>query len=161
MTTMTEIEALRRMVDAAAKNADQAEKELYRRERAIETARKMLTPADWYFVEEILAGKAPDTDPHDFKMVFGLAPPVERSGPVTLTIGLPRACWTRLAGGLTTDLNLERLGLPIQLIVFGCDSHEHGRKIIEKANAAKGFATDDRQREDYSIKAPGDEEGKS
>jgi hypothetical protein len=49
---------------------------------------------------------------------------------------------------------LARIGLPVQIMLYGGDSHSHCLKMIEGHMAKEGLPILDQRREDFTIKEP-------
>lgn len=88
------------------------------------------------------------------KIVFAMAPPDAR-GTATVLLGIPKAAWEYMKDGKTHHFDLTRIGLPVQLMLYGAEDHDAALKAIEGALAVRGVAYDDRRREDFSIKPKG------
>lgn len=87
----------------------------------------------------------------DKQIIFGIAP-VDDGNPPVLVMGLPKPMWDDLQAGLTKTLDLTSIGVPIRVLLFGCDTHDAGMKTIMDAMAEEGIPVLDERRRDFGIK---------
>lgn len=87
------------------------------------------------------------------KIIFGLSPPSGPEGKATMVVGIPRAAWEYMSEGKTYQVDLAKVGIPLQFILYGAEDHDAAMKMIEGFVAGQGQAYDDRRREDFSIES--------
>src|SRR4051794_3763727 len=85
------------------------------------------------------------------KLVFGFAPPADATKPATLLLGVPRAAWEYMKDGKTHTLDLTKIGLPIQLILYGADSHDTALRVIQEHNRRQGIPYLDERQKGFGI----------
>ena len=76
-------------------------------------------------------------------------------GGTMVLLGIPAAAWDYMKDGKTHLFDLTKLGLPIQLVLFGAESHDAAMKVIEARNSRLGIAALDERRADFSINPKG------
>ncbi len=87
------------------------------------------------------------------KIVFGYSPPPGPDGKATIMIGIPRGAWEYMREGKTHQVDLDRVGIPLQFVLYGAKDHETAMQAIEDFIAGEGQSFEDRRREDFSIYA--------
>jgi hypothetical protein len=85
------------------------------------------------------------------KIVFGFAPPADPTKAATLIIGVPQAAWEYMKDGKTHTLDLTRIGIPIQLLLYGADSHDTAMRYIQEHNSKQGIPYLDERQKDFGI----------
>lgn len=97
-----------------------------------------------------------DIDPK--RIAFGISGPTvgDATDKTTLIIGIPKPAWEYMKDGKTHHFTLESADIPIQIILFGAKTHDLAISIIKEANRVRGFKTEDRTKEDFSIKPKAD-----
>ncbi len=83
------------------------------------------------------------------EIVFGIVP----GDTLKLFIGISDACFADMREtGLTKTIDLNKVGIPVEVIVYGDKDHAACIKPIEDHNKAAGIATLDMRRTDFGIK---------
>lgn len=90
------------------------------------------------------------------KLLFGVAPNSETDD---LLLAVTPQCWEYMKDGKTHTLDLTPIGVPVRLIVFGCENHAAAIKVIEEHNKRLGLGTLHLPRKDFSIKPKGERDG--
>lgn len=90
--------------------------------------------------------------PEEEKIVFGVGD-LERGGAPVVTVGLPRGAWLYMRDGKTHTLDLERIGIPFRLMMFGCETHVQGIELLKGACAASATPVKDLRGLDVSLQA--------
>lgn len=82
----------------------------------------------------------------DKEVVFMISPEGQGDGIPVLTIAIPKGAWEYMKDTKTNSVDLTKTGLPIKLLIFGCDDKAHALRIMEEWNAKAGRPTkyDDR-----------------
>lgn len=65
------------------------------------------------------------------KVIFAVAPPAHANAPVTVVLGVPEGAWRYMNTGRTHTFDLTSLGLPIQIVMYGGQSHDHTMELIK------------------------------
>ena len=84
-------------------------------------------------------------------IVFCIADGKAPDDPTTLIIGIPKAAWEYMKQGKTNHFSLEKLGIPVQIILYGANSHEEALKWIQHSATQQGIPLLDERRTDFSI----------
>ena len=77
------------------------------------------------------------------KLVFGYA--TTTKGLPVITLGISEACWEFMKGGSTHTLDLTKVGIPAQLVMFGGETYESVSKTLLNGLKAQGITIDDRR----------------
>ena len=85
------------------------------------------------------------------KIVFAVTR-TEHDGCPMLVIGIPKGAWEYMRDGKTHHFDLNRVGFPFKLMMFGADDHSAAVRVIEQAAANVGQPLLDMRREDFAIK---------
>jgi len=87
-----------------------------------------------------------DSKKPDERIIFMLSPEGQGDGVPMLIIAIPKAAWEYMADTKTNTVDLTKAGLPIKVMIFGCDDRAHAMSIMEEWNAKAGLPTqyDDR-----------------
>jgi hypothetical protein len=87
------------------------------------------------------------------KIIFALAPPTDKPGgngnPV-LMLGIPKGAWDYMKDGMCHTFDLTKIGLPVQLVVFGGNTHES--TLADLHRAIGQIPVVDLRSADFSIK---------
>lgn len=85
------------------------------------------------------------------KIVFGFSPPADPTKPATLIIGVPNGAWEYMKDGKTHTLDLTKIGIPIQLLLYGADSHDTAMNYIKQHNSRQAIPYLDERQKDFGI----------
>lgn len=85
------------------------------------------------------------------KVVFGFSPEGLDGVPLLL-IGVPEGAWHYMQDGKTHHLDMTKIGLPVQLILYGGKDHSECMGHIERITKKSGMALLDERNKDFSIK---------
>ena len=88
----------------------------------------------------------------DEKVVFGITPNPDAPGTATILIGIPAAAWDYMKDGKTHHFDLTSVGVPIQITLYGAETHDAALKLIEEHNRRQGMPYLDERRRDFSMR---------
>jgi hypothetical protein len=89
--------------------------------------------------------------PIDEKIVFSLIPGSDNDTAMPILIlGVPRAAWDYMKGGKTHNFDFSSIGIPLQMMLYGADTHADAVKVIEDVAESKGIVLDDQRRKDFT-----------
>lgn len=74
--------------------------------------------------------------------------------PPIIAIGITPKAWADLQNEQTRTFDLQQIGVPIRIMLFGCASKERGIEILQQAAAANGVELEDRRSQDVSTPEP-------
>lgn len=86
------------------------------------------------------------------KIVFAMHAPEAEGKPSTLIVGIPAQAWEFMKAGKTHNLDLTKLGVPVQLMLFGADDHEAAMTMLKEGAAQGGITLVDARQADFSVK---------
>ncbi len=81
-------------------------------------------------------------------MVFAVS---KRGDEPMLLLGIPAAAWEYMKNGKTHHFDLTKAGIPLKLLVFGCDKRDDAVRIIEEHNKRQALATLYQPGKDFGI----------
>lgn len=67
-------------------------------------------------------------------------------------LGIPKGAWDYMKNGHTHTFDLTKVGIKLQIVLFGGADHSACMKLIESAASVSGTALDDQRREDFTMK---------
>jgi len=67
---------------------------------------------------------------NEARMIFGIADDPEIPGNRVVVLGISGATWDHIKAGNTCTVDLTRVGLPIQVIVYGGPTQDACRKML-------------------------------
>lgn len=82
------------------------------------------------------------------KMVFAVS---KIGDEPSLLLGIPQAAWEYMKDGKTHHFDLTKAGIPLKLLVFGCEKRGDAVTIIEEHNRRQGMATLYQPGKDFGI----------
>jgi hypothetical protein len=100
----------------------------------------------------------------DTNVVFGIAPPLnpqDPRSPMTMVIGIPGPAYERIKNGDTHTINLEKVGLPVHIVIFGAESHQDAMGLLQQHNSFVNKQFVDARGADFDIKTEVDSEAKA
>jgi hypothetical protein len=69
------------------------------------------------------------------KVIFAFAPASSQPDHIpTLTFMMPEKSRHYMRNGMCHEFNLTNVGIPLRIIIGGCDDHAHGMAILQQAN---------------------------
>lgn len=68
-----------------------------------------------------------------------------------VTIGIPRAAFERMKDGKTSTFDFTKAGVPLKVMLFGCENHAAGMACLEKGAADANITIVDQRRKDFGI----------
>src|ERR1700682_5614191 len=87
----------------------------------------------------------------DQKIAFAISPGGQGDGVPMLIVGVPAGAWDYMKDGKTHHLDLTKIGVPVNCFFCGAKSHEAAMRVLQRGAAARGEATLDERRRDFSI----------
>jgi len=84
------------------------------------------------------------------RVVFAVSPELETNN-VIILLQVPPGGWDYMKDGTCHTFDLTKMGLPVKILLAGCESREQAMQIVNDANAAKGVTTIQNPQTDYSI----------
>lgn len=99
----------------------------------------------------IVAAAAPSPRDDEHKILFAVAPAAQNDGASVLLVGVSTKCWEYMRDGKTHTVDLTKIGVPLQLIVYGGADYASVVKVIEDHCKEQGQALLDLRRQDFSI----------
>ena len=84
------------------------------------------------------------------KIVFGMS--VDDNGKPYVIMGIPQKAWEYMRDGKTHNFDLTPVGLPIALVLFGCENHTAGMKTLTEGFHNQGKPVFDERNKDFSIR---------
>lgn len=91
------------------------------------------------------------TKPIEHKIVFGLG---DTAAGKLIMLGVPQGAWEYMSDGKTHTFDLNRAGIPVQIIMFGGATHDECMSVLQAAFAGADCTYADMRREDFSIHPP-------
>lgn len=82
-----------------------------------------------------MAGEAIKRGPH--QVIFAVSP--LPAGGLVVLLGVSKESWEYMRDGRTHNFDLTRLGLPIQVVMFGAETQAEALAHIEKWNKEVGI----------------------
>lgn len=92
------------------------------------------------------------------KVVFAAGPMPD--APPLLMFGIPEGAWEYMKNGKTHTFDLNNVGLPIQIMMYGGKDHDEVMNVIKEHNKKINQPYLDMRNKDFSIKHPPKQEPK-
>lgn len=71
------------------------------------------------------------------EMIFAVAPPKEKGDPDTVILGITTEAWNYMKDGMTHTFDLRKVGIPVQMIIYGSEDYPtamaHIKQFIDKS----------------------------
>lgn len=83
------------------------------------------------------------------RVVFGTSR--DKKGNTIIIIGIPKLAWEYMQDGKTNNIDLSKLGAPLQIVLYGASDHETALKYINGQIEADGHKPQDKRTTDFSI----------
>lgn len=80
--------------------------------------------------------------------VFGVG--LGNDGARVLLLGITKGTWDTIQNGMSKDIDLSSIGIPLKVLIFGADTHADVMKIINETFAQAGIPVLDERRKDFS-----------
>lgn len=100
--------------------------------------------------DRILVSSRDDGAARHQRVVFGASP---KGDTTDVILGVSAAAWEYMKDGKTHTFDLQSIGLPLRIVLFGAKDTGEAYAVIEKHNASLGLKTEDRSSEDFSMKS--------
>jgi len=84
------------------------------------------------------------------QILFALAPTKDGQPPIIL-FGIPEGAWEYMKDGKTHTFDLQKAGIPLRFMCFGCKSHSDGMKTLNDFMAKAGAPYLDERGKDFAI----------
>lgn len=75
------------------------------------------------------------------------------TGPIMI-VGMTTASWEYCKDGKTLTFDLDSVGIPLKLVIFGAENHEKAIEVIQTHNAFQEKSMIDVRDQDLGIKKP-------
>lgn len=83
------------------------------------------------------------------KTVFGVS--IGDDGVPFIVLGIPKGAWEYMKDGKTNTFDLTKAGIPVKLMIYGAESHDAAKSVLDEWNASQGIASFDKRNKDYSL----------
>ena len=115
-----------------------------------QNCRRLLTLTYQEFVAELVSAgllpPAPDCADNDEEMtveknnkvLVGIGSPDAPGSPPTIVLGVSKAAWEFMQNGMTHTFDLRKVGVPVQIVMFGADSQDDCAALMQQGAAAAG-----------------------
>jgi hypothetical protein len=85
------------------------------------------------------------------QLIFAISPDAKGDGAM-LMLGVTRECFEEMVEGISKDIDLAEVGIPLKLMMFACDDKESGIAMLKAECAKAGVKVHDARNQDFSIK---------